>query len=126
MPSPVGPLAAVGAASCWAITALAFEAAGRRIGALTLNLVRLVIAFGFLAVAGWLSRGLALPLDASRHAWVWLGVSGLAGFVFALHPVCVESVAWISEQKNTLSTSRESESKRSQSIQPPRAQLAEA
>ena len=27
----------------------------------------------------------------------------LAGFVFALHPVCVEGVAWISEQKSTLS-----------------------
>jgi drug/metabolite transporter (DMT)-like permease len=80
VPSYTGQIAALGAAGCWALTALAFEAASRRVGSLPVNLVRLPIAFVFLTLAGWASRGLPLPVDASQHAWLWLTLSGLVGF----------------------------------------------
>lgn len=81
-PEWLGQLAALGTAVCWAFSALAFAAAGRRMGVLPLNLVRLVIALGFLTLAAWGLRGLPLPTDASPHAWGWLSVSALIGFVF--------------------------------------------
>ncbi|MFP5286972.1 MAG: EamA family transporter, partial [Thermoanaerobaculia bacterium] len=77
-----GELAALGAAASWACTALAIAGAARRIGSLTVNLVRLVFAFGLLSLAGLLVRGVPLPVDATAHNWVWLTVSGLVGFTF--------------------------------------------
>jgi drug/metabolite transporter (DMT)-like permease len=77
-----GQLAALGAATCWAFSALFFASVTRRIGALSLNIIRLVVGFGFLSLAAWAARGLPLPTDASPHAWAWLAISGLIGFVF--------------------------------------------
>jgi drug/metabolite transporter (DMT)-like permease len=77
-----GQLAALGTAICWVFAALSFDAAARRIGAFSLSLIRLVIAFGFLCLATWGMRGLPLPLDATPYAWGWLTLSGLVGFTF--------------------------------------------
>jgi drug/metabolite transporter (DMT)-like permease len=75
-----GELAALATACCWTASALAFEAAGRRVGSLSLNLIRLVPAMVLLSVYSWLVRGVAFPVDASAHAWLWLSLSGLVGF----------------------------------------------
>lgn len=66
----------------WTVTALAFEAASRKIGSMTVNLLRLIAGFTFLTIFTWIYRGSLLPVDASPHAWLYLTLSGLIGFVF--------------------------------------------
>ncbi len=79
--SHLGELAALGTAVCWTLNAIAFESAGKRVGSLSVNYIRLVIAFILLSVTSFFARGLALPVDATGHAWFWLSISGLTGFV---------------------------------------------
>jgi len=80
--SYTGELAALATAVFWTITAMAFEVGSKNIGSLALNMIRLVLAFIFLSVFNLIARGLIFPVDASVHAWVWLSISGLVGFVF--------------------------------------------
>jgi len=58
-----------------------FEVAGRRIGSLAVNLIRLGPALVLLALWGWIVRGYPLPTDASAEAWFYLAISGWVGFV---------------------------------------------
>ncbi len=75
-----GELAALATVLCWSITAIAFEAAGKRVGSLPLNIIRLAAAFVLLSVFNTFYRGAAFPLDANGTQWFWLGLSGIVGF----------------------------------------------
>jgi len=76
-----GEFAALLTAVFWTITAMAFEVATKRVGAYSVNIIRLFFAFVLLALLTFFRRGMALPMDASVHAWVWLSISGLVGFI---------------------------------------------
>ncbi|QUI24533.1 DMT family transporter [Vallitalea pronyensis] len=81
MENYTGEIAALFTAICWSITATSFEYAGKKIGSLALNIIRLFMAFIFLGLFTWITRGLILPVDASLDTWIWLGLSGVVGFV---------------------------------------------
>ncbi|MBN1419519.1 MAG: DMT family transporter [Planctomycetes bacterium] len=81
MPMPhAGELAALATALCWTGSVMAFEAAGRRVGSLGVNLIRLAMAYVFLVGFSWAIHGHPLPTDAPREAWIWLSISGFVGF----------------------------------------------
>lgn len=77
-----GELAALGTAFCWALSAVAFAAAGTRVGSMPINLIRLVMAIALLSLGQLGLRGKAFPFDATADAWGWLVLSGLIGFTF--------------------------------------------
>ncbi len=77
-----GEFAALLTAVFWTITALANETASRKIGSLTVNIIRLFLAVIFLSLYNLFARGYLVPSDASLYNWIWLSLSGLVGFVF--------------------------------------------
>ena len=76
-----GEIAGVLTAVFWTVTSLAFESAGKKVGSLSVNLIRLVIAFFFIGIYSWIVRGFFFPTDATLFQWQWLALSGLVGFV---------------------------------------------
>lgn len=79
--SHIGEIAALITAVCWTVSPVAFESAGKRVGSLSVNYIRLLIAFILIGIYTFISRGLFLPIDATSINWIWLTISGLIGFV---------------------------------------------
>ncbi len=64
------------------MSALLFGAAGRRVGSLPVNVIRLVMAIALLTVVTAVTRGRLVPSDATAEAWAWLALSGVIGLAF--------------------------------------------
>lgn len=77
----IGEIAAFATSFCWTITSLAFEKAGNKVGSYTVNIIRLFIAIILISLYTTFFRGMPFPTDASTHAWIWLSISGVIGFV---------------------------------------------
>jgi uncharacterized membrane protein len=79
----IGEISALASAIFFTMTGVFFEEAGKRVGSLAVNIIRLVIGFIMLSIFTFFYRGYLLPIDATLHNWTWLGISGVIGFFLA-------------------------------------------
>ena len=66
----------------WTLTALSFEYASKKVGSLSLNIIRLIMAMVMLGIFLLAVTGSPFPVNAGGAAWLWLALSGLVGYVF--------------------------------------------
>jgi len=78
--SHIGEIAALLVSFTWTGSALFFEKAGKQIGSLQVNIIRLFLAVFFLGFTTLITRGMFFPMDATAYNWFWLAISGVVGF----------------------------------------------
>jgi len=79
--SLLGEFAALGTALSWSFGSICFTISSRRIGHNVVNQLRLTIALVLLVIAHYFMYHSWVPTDLASARWLWLGLSGLIGFV---------------------------------------------
>lgn len=77
----IGELISIGVAFSWTATALLSEFGSKRLGNLTLNVLRMALALLFSVVLFGVVLGSPLPPVGSMEACGWMLLSGLVGYV---------------------------------------------
>jgi len=77
----LGELISIGVAFSWTATALLSEFGSKRLGNLTLNVLRMAMALLFSMVLFGMVTGSPLPVGVSSKACSWMLLSGLVGYV---------------------------------------------
>ena len=77
----LGEVISIGVAFSWTATALLSEFGSKRLGNLTLNVLRMALALLFSVVLFMVVVGSPLPAGGTMEAYVWMLLSGLVGYV---------------------------------------------
>ena len=77
----IGELISIGVAFSWTATALLSEFGSKRLGNLTLNVLRMGLSLLFAMVMFWVVMGSPLPPVGSLEACGWMLLSGIVGYV---------------------------------------------
>ncbi len=77
----IGEMISIGVAFSWTATALLSEFGSKRLGNLTLNVLRMALALLFSLVLFGVVTGSPLPPGASAEAATWMLLSGVVGYV---------------------------------------------
>ena len=75
----IGELSALSVSLLWTAGSIMFASAARRIGAFSVNALRIVFAIFLIALTHALLYGSFLPVEANIHQWLYLSISGLIG-----------------------------------------------
>jgi drug/metabolite transporter (DMT)-like permease len=76
-----GEIAALLTAACWSFNSLVFTLAGKRVGSVTVNSMRLWAALPALLLLHLSLFGTPFPFDIEWGRFLYLGISGVIGFV---------------------------------------------
>ena len=77
----IGEIAAIITSMTYAINSTVFTMAGRAVGSMIVNRVRLIAASLLLSLTHWIFLGSPWPVMADLDRWFWLGLSGIIGLV---------------------------------------------
>ncbi len=92
--SYLGEIAALITSGTYAVNSALFTIAGRKVGSMVVNRVRLAVACLFLAAGHWVFLGAPWPVDAGWDRWFWLGTSGIVGLVLG-DALLFQAFIWI-------------------------------
>src|SRR5258708_5161289 len=77
----IGELAAVGTSLAFSIGSVLFTFAGRAIGTVVVNRLRLALALVFTLILHWIFVGTFYPVGTPSDTFFWMAASGVVGFV---------------------------------------------